>query len=206
MEKVTFWGRELNEYEIANKCLSYATMAASFNAVLCNNITEIDPDIFCNIEGGEVYNIDGESYTEKEKEELIEKLEKQRDEIEEIIDNLNEDLDALTEELEDENTHAVHDAIEKGIEEKEKAIESREEQRDELEEKIEEAEDAESEIPEIFQWFIVEDSAKYILEKANEPLFYSEKLDCYVWGVTHYGTPWSAVLTSLELDDNFDLK
>ena len=119
MEKVTFWGRELNEYEIKNKRLSYATMASSFNAVLCNNITEIDPDLFGNIESGE---------------------------------------------------------------------------------------DAEGELPEIFQWFIVEHSAKWILEKANEPLFYSDKLDCYIWGVTHYGTPWSHVLTSLELDDNFDLK
>lgn len=208
MEKVTFWGRELNEYEIKNKCLSYATMAHSFNAVLCNNITEIDPDIFCNIEsGGEVYNIDGETYSKKEKEELIEKLENERDEIEEIIDNLNEDLDALKEELKDEDTpDVVRDAIEEKIEEKEKAIESREEQRDELEEKIEEAEDAESEMPEIFQWFIVEDSAKWILKKAGEPLFYSPLLDCYVWGVTHYGTPWDYVLTSLELDENFSLK
>lgn len=206
MEKVTFWGRELNEYEIANKCLSYATMAHSFNAVLCNNITEIDPDLFCNIEGGEVFNINGENYTEKEKEELIEKLEEERDEIIEIKMNLESDLEDLQNELDDENTHAVHDAIEREISEKEKAIASREEQIDLLEEKIEEAEDAESEIPEIFQWFIIEDSAKWILEKANEPLFYSDKLDCYVWGVTHYGTPWSAVLTSLELDDNFNLK
>ena len=164
MEKVTFWGRELNDYEIKNKRLSYATMAKCFNAVLCNNITEIDPDIICNIECGEVFNIDGEKYTEKEREELIEKLEK------------------------------------------EKAIESREEQRDELEEKIKEAEDAESEIPEIYQWFIVDDEAKWILEKANEPLFYSDKLGCYVWGVTHFGTAWSHVLTRLELDDDFNLK
>lgn len=123
MKTVTFWGRELNKYEIANKRLSYATTANCFNAVLCNNITEIDPDIFCNIESG-----------------------------------------------------------------------------------VEENEDAESELPEIFQWFIVDDSAKWILEKANEPLFHSDKLDCYVWGVTHFGTPWSHVLTSLELDDNFNLK
>ena len=114
MEKVTFWGRELNDYEIKNKRLSYATMAKCFNAVLCNNITEIDPDLFCNIKSG---------------------------------------------------------------------VEA-----------------------EIYQWFIVDDSAKWILEKANEPLFYSEKLECYVWGVTHYGTAWSHVLTSLELDDDFNLK
>ena len=113
MEKVTFWGRELNDYEIKNKRLSYATMAKCFNAVLCNNITEIDPDIFCNKSGVEA---------------------------------------------------------------------------------------------EIYQWFLVDDSAQWILEKANEPLFYSDKLGCYVWGVTHYGTAWSHVLTSLELDDNFNLK
>ena len=111
MEKVTFWGRELNDYEIKNKHLSYATMAKCFNAVLCNKITEIDPDIYCN-----------------------------------------------------------------------------------------------SGVEEIYQWFIVDDSATWILEKANEPLFYSDKLGCYVWGVSLYGTPWSDVLTSLELDDNFNLK
>ena len=113
MEKVTFWGCELNDYEIKNKRLSYATMAKCFNAVLCNNITEIDPDIFLSIKGVEA---------------------------------------------------------------------------------------------EIYQWFIVDDSAKWILEKANEPLFYSDKLECYVWGVTHFGTAWSHVLTSLELDDDFNLK
>ena len=118
MEKVTFWGRELNNYEIKNKRLSYATMAKCFNAVLCNNITEVDPEFFCNIKSG-----------------------------------------------------------------------------------VEE-----SDAPEIYQWFIVDDDATWILEKANEPLFYSEKLGCYVWGVTHYGTAWSHVLTSLELDDNFNLK
>ena len=120
MEKVTFWGRELNEYEIKNKRLSYATMANSFNAVLCNNIPEIDPGIYDNLESCE--------------------------------------------------------------------------------------KNAESELPEICQWFIVSDSAKWVLKKANEPLFYSDKLGCYVWGVTHSGTPWSHVLTSLELDDNFNLK
>lgn len=182
-------------------------MAHSFNAVLCDNIPEIDPDIFCNIESGEIYRINGETYTKNEKNELIEKLEKERDEIEEIIDNLNDDLNALNEELDDENTpEAVRYALEDKLEEKQKAIESREEQRDELEEKIEEAQDAESEIPEIFQWFLVDDSAERLLKKAGEPLFYSDKLECYVWGVTHYGTPWSHVLTSLELDDNFDLK
>lgn len=168
MEKITFWGRELNEYEIENKRLSYATMAHSFNAVLCNNITEIDPDIFCNIEGGEVYHIDGESYTGEEREELINKLKAKREAM-------------LT-------AGASGEAIEH------------------IDEKIDEAEDAESELPEIFQWFIVEDSAKWILEKAGEPLFYSDKLDCYIWGVTHYGTAWSHVLTSLELDDEFNLK
>ena len=75
MEKVTFWGHELNDIEIKNKRLSYETMAKCFNAVLCNNITKIDPNI-----------------------------------------------------------------------------------------KKSEA---------IFQWFIVDDSAKWFLEKANEPLFYS---------------------------------
>lgn len=53
----------------------------------------------------------------------------------------------------------------------------------------------------IFQYFIVDDKgAKIIQEYTNNPLFYNEELDMYVWGITHYGTSWDYVLTDIKLN------
>lgn len=54
---------------------------------------------------------------------------------------------------------------------------------------------------EIFQYFIVSDNALEVLKEADEIVFYSPLLDCYVWGVTHYGTSWDYVLTSIKLKE-----
>lgn len=54
---------------------------------------------------------------------------------------------------------------------------------------------------EIFQYFIVSDSgANIIQEYTDDPLFYNEELDMYVWGVTHWGTSWDYVLTDVKLN------
>ena len=58
----------------------------------------------------------------------------------------------------------------------------------------------ELDMPEIFQWYIVSDNAVDILKDANEIVFYSEALECYIWGVTHYGTAWDYVLTDIKVD------
>lgn len=48
----------------------------------------------------------------------------------------------------------------------------------------------------IFQWYIIDDStAERLKRSTNELIFYSEKLDVYVLGVTHYGTAWEYVGT-----------
>lgn len=52
---------------------------------------------------------------------------------------------------------------------------------------------------EIFQYYIVDCSAPELLEEAGEIVFYNEELDLYVWGVTHWGTSWSNVLTNIEI-------
>ena len=57
---------------------------------------------------------------------------------------------------------------------------------------------------EVFQWFIVSDNAKDLLEEANQLVLYSEKLDCYIWGVTHWGTSWSMVFTTIKIDSERD--
>lgn len=68
---------------------------------------------------------------------------------------------------------------------------------EELESKIEELEEEQDYQPEIYQYYIVSDSGARILEEFNEIVFYNEELDMYLWGVTHYGTSWSYVLTDI---------
>jgi adenine-specific DNA methylase len=75
---------------------------------------------------------------------------------------------------------------------------------DELEQEINELEREQDEQREIFQYYIISDAgAQLIQEYTNDPLYYLPVLDCYIWGVTHYGTSWDYVLTDckLELDE-----
>lgn len=70
-----------------------------------------------------------------------------------------------------------------------------------IQERIEELECEQEECPDIYQYFIVSNNgAQLIKEYTNNPLFYNEELDLYVWGITHFGTSWSYVLTNVELN------
>jgi len=52
----------------------------------------------------------------------------------------------------------------------------------------------------IFQDYIISEYGYEFLSKyTDEIVFYNEKLDLYVWGVTHYGTSWDYVLTDIKL-------
>ncbi len=53
---------------------------------------------------------------------------------------------------------------------------------------------------EVYQYYIVSHNALYLLEEAGEIVYYCEDLDVYVWAVTHYGTSWDYVLTSIKID------
>ena len=169
---ISFWDVELNEEEIKYHRLSYGTVARQFDCVLCNNIVEIDPDIFCNLESDSFMKFfDGdEEITEEEYEERKQQIE------DEIWDTEHEETETEAQE-----------------EEKEKRIE-------ELERKQEELYQEEDEI---YQYFIVSDSALWYLKKMNEIVFYSDKLECYIWGVTHWGTSWDYVLTNFKLSNDF---
>lgn len=98
-------------------------------------------------------------------------------------------------------------------------IEELEEKRDELEkeyesspsqileneiydiiDRITELENEQDESPEVYQWFIVDDWGARLLQEINEIVYYNEKLDMYLWGVTHFGTSWNYVLTSIKID------
>lgn len=68
---------------------------------------------------------------------------------------------------------------------------------EELQDRIDELEEAQDQMDEIFQYYIVDCNGAKILREANEIVFYNEELDMYVWGVTHFGTSWSYVLTNI---------
>lgn len=54
----------------------------------------------------------------------------------------------------------------------------------------------------IFQYFIISDYGAQILKNnTDEIVYYSEKLDMYVWGITHVGTSWDYVLTDIKVDE-----
>lgn len=55
--------------------------------------------------------------------------------------------------------------------------------------------------PEVFQEFIVSSQGAEILQDAGEIVYYSERLDLYIWGVAHWGTAWDHVLTDIPVED-----
>lgn len=106
-----------------------------------------------------------------------------------IIDNTDdiEELEEKRDELEEQNESSPSQIIENEI--------------DEINEQIEELEQEQDNDPEVFQWFIVDDwGARLLQRETNEIVYYNDKLDMYVWGVTHYGTSWDYVLTNIAID------
>ena len=52
----------------------------------------------------------------------------------------------------------------------------------------------------VFQDYIISEQGYKILAKlTDEYVFYNEKLDLYIWAVTHFGTSWDYVLTDIKL-------
>lgn len=46
----------------------------------------------------------------------------------------------------------------------------------------------------IYQYFIIsDDTAENFKRWTDYPIFYSNVLDCYVLGITHYGTSWDNI-------------
>lgn len=103
------------------------------------------------------------------------------DQISGTIDNTDE-----IEELEEENESSPSQILENEI--------------NEINEQIEELEQEQNNDQEVFQWFIVDDWGARLLQDINEIVYYNETLDMYLWGVTHFGTSWNYVLTSIAID------
>lgn len=114
-----------------------------------------------------------------------------------IIDN-SEEVDALKEEITD-----IENRLEFLTDEEIEEAQMLQEEIGSIQEQIEELkeEQEQSYNQDIFQYFIVSDQgAEMIKQYTEDPLFYNETLDMYVWGITHYGTAWSYVLTDVKLD------
>lgn len=50
-----YGGNKVSEYGLQYGRVDYATLSKCFEAVLCNNIPEVDPMIWDNVESGELY-------------------------------------------------------------------------------------------------------------------------------------------------------
>lgn len=51
----------------------------------------------------------------------------------------------------------------------------------------------------IYQMYAITDGgADYLKRNTSELVFYSEKMDLYFWGITHFGTSWDGVYTNIK--------
>lgn len=110
------------------------------------------------------------------------------DQVSGIIDNTDEieELEEKRDELEEENENSPSQILENEI--------------NEINEQIEDLEREQNDYQYVFQWYIVDDWGARLLQNINEIVYYNETLDMYLWGVTHYGTSWSYVLTNIAID------
>lgn len=52
----------------------------------------------------------------------------------------------------------------------------------------------------VYQDYIISDYGyEFLAEYTDEYVFYNEKLDMYIWAITHFGTSWDYVLTDIKL-------
>lgn len=60
-------------------------------------------------------------------------------------------------------------------------------------------------IDDIYQYYIISDDlANRLIEYTDEIVYYHNRLDLYILGVTHYGTSWSYVLTDFKIEPTKD--
>ena len=168
-----FNGDKISDYGIKSGYVDYRCFTKNLNMVLNN-------DIMATLENNgyyfELVNYPDYSAEINELQEQINDYESKIDELDSFLDN-------------EEYTLEKWQNIRKEISDYESKI-------DELQDQINDYENYE--YPEIFQYFIVDDNAaKIIKDYTNDPLFYCESLDVYIYGITHYGTSWDYVLTDI---------
>lgn len=167
-----FYGNKISNYGLQHGRVDYATFSKAFDAVLNNTIMSATWNI------GEWDIVSGFPNNE----DAIEELEARIEELEEILKDISEKMETET------------DAGK--LQELQRDFDGTEIEKNNLED---EKEGLETEEPgEVYQWYIVDENGARICEEFNEILYFNEKLDIYLWGVTHYGTSWDYVLTNIE--------
>ena len=66
--------------------------------------------------------------------------------------------------------------------------------------------DDDDEYTDIYQYYIIDDDVAKRLQEINEIVYYHNRLDIYILGVTHFGTSWNYVFTDIKLvktDDGY---
>ena len=108
-----------------------------------------------------------------------------------------------------DNTEEIEEINEKifGIEDLLYEMDESQEESEEYKKLMKEKEDLEDrrndllyemdESQEVFQWYIIDDNGAEICKEFDEIVYYNETLDIYLWGVTHWGTSWDYVMTSI---------
>lgn len=181
MKKAYFYGNPVSKYGVEHGRVDYLCFAKAFDAVLNNNIIRAGWDLgeWEPINGGEWYeDSEGNEYTPDEALERVAELVAKRDALQDELEEFEQQL--LDDSLSDAEA-AQQEEIEKEIEEISEDIHSLYEVHE----------------PDVYQWYIVSEHALPLLEEAGEIVYYHEELDVYLWGVTHFGTSWDYVLTSI---------
>ena len=53
----------------------------------------------------------------------------------------------------------------------------------------------------IYQDYIISEYGyRFLFDYTDELVFYNERLNIYIWGVSHFGTSWDYVLTNIRLE------
>lgn len=61
-----------------------------------------------------------------------------------------------------------------------------------------EDDDEDDALKDIFQWYLISPGDAEYLKNTDELVFYSDILDEYVWGVTHFGSLWDNVTLEIK--------
>lgn len=194
-----FYGNEASDYGKEQGYVDYRTFAKAFDAVMNNSIMQ-------ELESAGFYFEpiqDGSSDYSDE----IDELREEADELEQDADTKEEEADELEQDADDADDAGNKDHADELRKNADELRKNAEQARNDAEKKRDRADDLESEQdpPEIFQFFIVDDAgAEIIQEWTDDPLFYCDALDMYIWGVTHWGTSWDYVLTDIKLNAGED--
>lgn len=173
-EKKYFYGTEISKAGVEAGKVDYYAFSKAFNHVLNN-------DIYGELECKGCYFEQVSGMIDNSEE--IEALEDATTELEDAISSLCEAQNAT----EYSSTQRVYDD----------EIAELDRIRRDMYGKIEDLQNEQAG-GEVFQWYIVGSEALNLLSENNEIVMYNERLDLYLWGVTHCGTSWTDVLTDID--------